>query len=64
MKKFDEFIPDLIIFGKIIVDLKTIPSITDVELGQMLNYLKVTKLELGLILNFKNSRLEIKRVAL
>jgi GxxExxY protein len=62
-EKIDEFIPDLIIYGKIIVDLKTIPQISDLEIGQMLNYPKVTNLELALILNFKNPRLEIKRVA-
>ncbi len=62
-EKIDEFIPDLIIYGKIIVDLKTIPRISDIEIGQMLNYLKVTNLELAPILNFKNPRLEIKRVA-
>ncbi len=56
------YIPDLIVFGKIVVDTKTIDRITNHEVGQMLNYLRITGLELGLIINFKKSKLEWKRV--
>lgn len=59
-----EFIPDLILYGSIIVDTKTIDWITDHELAQMLNYLRVTGLPLGLIINFKHAKLEVKRVVL
>ena len=59
-----EFVPDLIAFGSVIVDMKVIDRITDHERGQMLNYLRITKLRVGLILNFKNARLEFKRVVL
>ena len=46
------------------MDTKTIDRITDVELGQMLNYLRVTGLTLGRIINFKHAKLEVKRVVL
>jgi len=59
-----EFVPDLIAFGLVIVDTKVIDRITDHERGQMLNYLKITKLRVGLILNFKNARLEFERIIL
>lgn len=59
-----EFIPDLIALGRIVVDTKVIDRITDHELGQMMNYLRVTGLRVGLILNFKHPRLEWKRVVL
>ncbi len=59
-----EFIPDLIAFGRIVVDTKVIERITDQELGQMMNYLRITQLNLGVILNFKRPRLEWKRVVL
>ena len=62
--KVGEFIPDLIGFGKVIVDAKTITKITDHEIGQMLNYLRVSGLQVGLILNFKYSKLEFRRVTL
>ena len=59
-----EFVPDLIAFGSVIVDTKVIDRITDHERGQMLNYLRITKLRVGSILNFKNARLEFERVVL
>jgi GxxExxY protein len=57
-----EYIPDLIVFGFVVVDAKVIDRITDHELGQMLNYLKITGHPVGLILNFKRGQLEWKRV--
>ena len=59
-----EYIPDLIANGKVVVDAKTIDRITDHERGQMLNYLRITQLAVGLIVNFKNARLEFERIAL
>ncbi len=62
--KVGEYIPDLIVLGKVVVDTKVIDRITEHELGQMLNYLKITNLPVGLVLNFKRSKLEWKRVVL
>ncbi len=59
-----EFVPDLIAFGKVIVDAKVIDLITDIERGQMLNYLRVTKLRVGLIINFKHPKLQWERLVL
>ena len=59
-----EFIPDLIAFSTVIVDTKVIDRITDHERGQMMNYLRITKLRVGLILNFKHARLEWERIVL
>ncbi len=58
------YIPDLIINSSIIIDTKCVDRITEHDLGQMLNYLRITKLSVGLIINFKNSRLEWQRVSL
>jgi len=58
------YIPDLIADGKVVVDAKTIDRITDQERGQMLNYLRITKLTVGLILNFKHAKLESERIIL
>jgi GxxExxY protein len=62
--KVGEFIPDLIVFDSIIVETKVIDGITDHERGQMLNYLRITKLRVGLILNFKHARLDWERIVL
>jgi len=59
-----EYIPDLIVAGMVIIDTKVIDQITDNELGQMLNYLKITRLPIGIILNFKHAKLHWKRVVL
>ena len=62
--KVGEYIPDLIAFDQVVVDTKVIEKITDLEVGQILNYLKITGLKVGLILNFKRPKLEWKRIVL
>ncbi len=59
-----EYVPDLIAYGRLVVDAKVIERIGDHELGQMINYLKITDLPVGLILNFRHAKLEWKRVVL
>ena len=59
-----EYIPDLIAFDEVVVDTKVIEAIRDPEIGQMINYLRITGLRVGLILNFKKTSLEWKRVVL
>ena len=59
-----EFVPDLIAGQAVIVDTKVIDRITDLERGQMMNYLRITGLKVGLILNFKRAKLEWERIIL
>jgi GxxExxY protein len=63
-QKVGLFVPDLIAFDSIVVDAKVIERITDHERGLMLNYLRTTKLRVGVILNFKRSKLEWERMVL
>ncbi|MCB9981284.1 MAG: GxxExxY protein [Rhodospirillales bacterium] len=58
------FIPDFVIEDQIILELKTIDKITNNEKGQVLNYLRASKLSLGIILNFKHAKLDWQRIAL
>lgn len=62
--KVSEFIPDLIAYDAVVVDVKVIDRITDHERGQMLNYLRITGRRVGVILNFKNTKLEWERIVL
>lgn len=62
--RIGEYIPDLVVNDQVVVEAKTIDRITDHDLGQMLNYLRITGLSIGLIINFKRAKLEWKRVAL
>ena len=63
-QRVGEFVPDLIAYNSVIVDTKVIDRITDFERGQILNYLRITGLRVGLILNFKHARLEWERLQL
>jgi len=56
------YVPDLIVFDRIVVDTKVIEKISQHEVGQMMNYLKITGLQVGLIINFKHPRLDWKRI--
>ncbi len=47
-----------------VVDAKVIDRITDHERGLMLNYLRITNLRVGVILNFKHRKLEWERIVL
>jgi len=58
------FIPDLIAFDAVVVDTKVIDRIADHERGLMLNYLRITNLRVGVILNFKRAKLEWERIVL
>ncbi len=53
---------DFICFGTIIVELKAIKTISSIEEAQLLNYLKATGHERGLLLNFGAPSLQIKRM--
>lgn len=62
--KVGEFVPDLIAHEQVVIETKTIDQITSIERGQILNYLRITNLPVGLILNFKKPRLEWERIVL
>ena len=46
-----------------IVDTKVVTSFNDSHLAQMLGYLNITGIKTALLLNFKYSRLQIKRIS-
>jgi GxxExxY protein len=55
-------IPDLIVDDTVVVDPKVVACFTETHVAQMIGYLSVTGLKLALLINFKNARLERKRV--
>jgi len=57
-----KLIPDLIVDGKVIADPKIATAFNETHIAQMLGYLNVTGLEVALLLNFKNAKLDWKRV--
>ena len=55
-------IPDIAVNSDFLIDVKSIDKIGENELAQMLNYLRIAELKVGLVINFKNSKLDWKRV--
>lgn len=55
-------LPDLIVDQTIIVDPKVAAAFNEAHVAQMIGYLNITGLELALLMNFRNARLDWKRV--
>jgi GxxExxY protein len=60
-----KYFADLVCYEQIVVELKVVPRISNIEVAQLLNYLKITRKRLGLLINFgAQPRLEWKRYVL
>jgi len=59
-----QYIADFVIENKLILELKAIEKLANTHIKQTLNYLAVSKLELGLLVNFGEDSLQYKRVVL
>jgi len=51
-KEVGFYLPDIIVDNKVIIELKASEMLSEVHEYQLLNYLKATKIEVGLLLNF------------
>ncbi len=56
-----DFVPDILVDNKIILELKSIPVLTPANAAQLINYLKITQLKVGYLLNFGEAR-DYKRI--
>jgi GxxExxY protein len=59
-----DYIADILVDDRVIVELKTVERIERIHEAQLLNYLKATGIKVGLLVNFKNTKAEIKRLVL
>lgn len=56
------YFADLICYGQIVVELKVLSRLTNLEMAQIINYMKITKHRVGLLINFGSMpKLEWKR---
>lgn len=55
-----EYIADLLVEDKVIVEIKAIQELALIHEAQLINYLKATKIEVGLLINF-GPKIQIKR---
>jgi GxxExxY protein len=59
------YVPDFVCFEKVIVELKAVRELAPEHRAQLLNYLAITGLEVGLLVNFgQSSRVTVQRLAL
>lgn len=59
------YIPDLFVFGKIVVELKAVSAITAEHEAQILNYMRITRCPIGYLINFGPvGKLQYKRFIL
>ena len=56
------YFADILVEGVVICEIKAVGAIIDPHLAQLLNYLKATHLQVGLLLNFGAKSLQIKRM--
>lgn len=59
-----QFITDILVESKVIVELKAVSALSGEHQAQVLNYLKGTGIEIGLLINFGRPKLEYKRLEL
>jgi GxxExxY protein len=59
-----EYIADILVEDKVIVELKAVESLEKIHEAQLLNYLRATGIRAGLLVNMKHPKAEIKRMVL
>lgn len=63
-KNIGLYYTDLVVNNKVIVEIKTVEKISEIHQAQLLNYLRISKLKVGLIFNFSKPKLQYKRMIL
>ena len=59
-----EYIADIFVEKKVVIEIKTVENLDKAHEAQLLNYLKATGLQIGILVNFKHPKAEIKRMVL
>ena len=58
------FDADIVVEGQLKIEVKAVRALEDAHKAQTINYLKATRIRLGLLINFGTARVEVRRVAL
>jgi GxxExxY protein len=62
--KVGEYYADIVVENQVILEIKAIESLQKIHEAQLLNYLKATGYKIGLLVNFKHPKAEVKRFVL
>ena len=57
-----KFYADFVVYGNIILEVKALNGLIDVHIAQTINYVKLAKSQLGILVNFGSSSLQYKRL--
>ena len=57
-----DYFADIVVEGKVLLEIKTVESLGRIHEAQLLNYLKATGVTVGLLINFKGPKADIKRL--
>lgn len=63
-KEVGSYFPDIIVNDELIIELKAIDKLSPMHEAQVLNYLKATRIKLGLLINFGKEKVIFKRMVL
>ena len=63
-KPVGAYFVDILVEDQVIVELKAVEQLTKFHEAQLLNYLKATRLRVGLLVNFYHEKADIKRLVL
>ena len=59
-----DYTADLLVENKVIVELKTVENLDTAHEAQLINYMKATGLQVGLLVNFRHKKADVKRMVL
>ncbi len=59
-----DYFADILVEGKVIVEIKTVERLEKIHEAQLLNYLNATGVRVGLLVNFKHPKAQVKRMVL
>ncbi len=63
-KEVGTYYADLVVGDSVIVEVKSVEKIDDIHRAQILNYLRISRLRVGLLLNFAKPKLEYRRLVI
>ena len=61
-ERMGEYRLDMVVEGKIILELKAVSELNEIFVSQVISYLKATGLKLGILINFGSKRVNYKRI--
>jgi GxxExxY protein len=59
-----EYIADILVEERVILELKTVETLENIHEAQLLNYLRATGVQVGILVNFRHTKAEIKRMVI